>query len=285
MAWLKEQIANMEAASDDEDGQEIENDESRQQQDQVVEEEDEEEDQDDEEEEEQDGDEDEEGEEDEESGDSASGEESEDEESAPSGPEQALQLLKRRYKRFKGRFPSGPLANNMGWLKTQVEALMSAGAAPVAAEPRVARKVPAGSVQALKKRYRKLKGAAPRGSKANNAQWLSAQIADMEARAGRTTVSETSGKKATKRARQEQPADSASGSMKKKNKQAAAAAVAAGVGAQQLGESDGGDGQDVVGVLKERYRALKGGAPRGPKANDPAWLRSKIAEMMASSKQ
>ena len=101
------------------------------------------------------------------------------------------------------------------------------------------------SVNALKVKYKKLKGTAARGSQANNAAWLQARIDELER--GSAQKSQPAAVKQAKKTQRE-PSD-------------VAASVAS---------------------LKQRYTQLKGAAPRGPRANDAAWLQEKVEELEAA---
>jgi hypothetical protein len=136
-------------------------------------------------------------------------------------------------------------------------------------------KPPSGSgdanVKALKAKYKELKGAAARGSQANNPEWLSARIKEMDK--GGTNV--FAAHAAAARKQKEQAA-------KKKAKAAAAvAAAAAASGGGATAQAAGDDDPKEVASLKARYKQLKGSNPRGSKANEAAWLRVKVAELEA----
>ena len=120
-------------------------------------------------------------------------------------------------------------------------------------------------------------GTAPRGSKASNVQWLSAQIAEMEA----INASNTHGSTATAKRRREAAAESGTQCARRKVARHTPAVGAPAAARSSDGCRDG-DEQETVAALKEQYRALKGGPPRGKYANEATWLRSKIAEMTAA---
>ena len=106
-----------------------------------------------------------------------------------------------------------------------------------------------GSVDALKAKYKELKGNAARGSQANNADWLQARIDAME-RASAQKNQPAAVKQAKKIEREPSDAD--------------------------------GSQSASVASLKKRYTQLNGAAPRGSRANDAGWLQERVEELEAA---
>jgi hypothetical protein len=112
------------------------------------------------------------------------------------------------------------------------------------------------NVNGLKAKYKTLKGSAARGSMANNADWLQARIDEME----------RSQSSAPKPGLKKKPGAAAKHTKAAKGKP---------------GDASGSQSANVTS-LKQRYKQLKGTAPRGPKVNDAAWLQAKVAELEAT---
>lgn len=129
--------------------------------------------------------------------------------------------------------------------------------------------IPSGNsnINALKAKYKKLKGTSARGSQANNTEWLQARIAEME-----------SGESSVKTGKKQQPAAAVKQKKTKPTKKTANKPSDEG-GSQSAAST--GQGSNVAS-LKKRYTQLKGSAPRGSKANEAAWLQAKVAELEAA---
>lgn len=114
----------------------------------------------------------------------------------------------------------------------------------------------------LKAQYKKLKGAAARGSQANDPGWLKQRIAEMEK--GQFVVSKPARKKTN------MPSGAGGSEKKAGGGGAAPKAVSAKVASGE------------VAKLKAQYKKLKGAAARGSQANNPDWLKEKIAELSSA---